>query len=91
MVSLLKEIHKRPKTEKELLIISDANDVFISAFLSSIDVVADAIISNRSSITPQGQLLLQPYEDQDTCPICPRNLCKGAALDHFLDSAQAVS
>lgn len=76
MVSLLQELHHvKGNSDSKLLIISDANDIFISAFLGSIGVEADFVITNKATVSEAGLLQIEPYENQEHCPICPRNLC----------------
>lgn len=83
MIDLLYKIKKRKEKKDgihQLLVISDANDIFISSFMTFIGVHPDFVITNRALKTPEGKIVLEPYENQDNCDICPRNLCKGKAL-----------
>ncbi|XP_021949604.1 probable phosphatase phospho2 isoform X2 [Folsomia candida] len=78
--------HRKSLSDSKLFIISDANDIFINTFLNSINVTADCIITNKASITTRGALHIDPYENSD-CPICPKNLCKGSALEEHIKSS----
>lgn len=95
MVQLLQLIQQKKSQEDKkghhhLVIISDANQLFISSFLQGIDVTADAVITNRAEIDADGKLFLEPYENQTKCPICPRNLCKGNALEEYIKQGKLV-
>ncbi|CAG7723282.1 unnamed protein product [Allacma fusca] len=91
MANLLQEIAKSTKenSQSKLVIISDANDIFISTCLSNLSppVVPDQIITNPAVISMVKPFLqISPYENQNSCPICPKNLCKGSALKKYIES-----
>jgi len=83
----------------KLVIISDANDVFIKTLLNKLEppVLPDLVVTNLTQIsTPNANnsdsenaeipyLKVIPYEDQKECRICPKNLCKGAALLKYME------
>ncbi|CAL8074499.1 unnamed protein product [Orchesella dallaii] len=89
MIDLLQTISTSRNTHhhSKLLLISDANTFFIQTFLTSRrpPLIADAIITNQADKTDEGYLKLTPYEQQQACPLCPRNLCKGAALERYIE------
>jgi pyridoxal phosphate phosphatase PHOSPHO2 len=70
----------------KLIVISDANTFFIETYLSSLKppVIPDTLITNKAEKTEEGYLKLTPYENQNQCPFCPHNLCKGAALTRYI-------
>jgi len=84
MGHLLAKIHasrlQRPRSE--LLVISDANDFFIESYFTGMQppLKPDFIISNHADKSNEDYLRLTPYENQTTCVLCPKNLCKGEAL-----------
>ena len=90
MKSLLHRISKARETNigSQLIIISDANDLFINASLRSLvtPVEPDKIITNTAVVPTDNSdparnyIQIKPYETQKECPICPINLCKGTAL-----------
>jgi len=88
MVELLQRISasRNVHHHSKFVVISDANTFFIQTFLTSRrpPLIADAIITNQADKTDDGYLKLTPYEQQQTCPLCPRNLCKGAALERYI-------
>jgi 2,3-diketo-5-methylthio-1-phosphopentane phosphatase len=89
MATLLQTITQSTKENpwSKLVIISDANDLFIKTCLSNLSppVVPDEIITNPSVISQDKPFLqISPYENQTSCPICPKNLCKGTALKKYI-------
>lgn len=94
MASLLVDIHRKIKDDKDgsqLIIISDANDVFISSFMKGIGVEPQVVITNKAQISEEGRLVLTPYEEQKDCVICPKNLCKGAAIQKYIEQVGTLS
>ncbi|ODM95766.1 Pyridoxal phosphate phosphatase PHOSPHO2 [Orchesella cincta] len=89
MIELLQRISESRNVHhhSKLVVISDANTFFIQTFLTSRrpPLIADAIITNQADKTDEGYLKLTPYEQQQACPLCPRNLCKGAALERYIE------
>lgn len=89
MIPLLQRISasRNIHAHSRLVVVSDANNFFIETYLDSRKppVVPDAIITNQAEKTDDGYLKLTPYEHQVKCPLCPRNLCKGAALLKYIE------
>jgi len=87
MIDLLKAIAETKKLHPstKIIIISDANDVFIQTFLDNAVsfLNVDKIISNYATYCGDG-LTLRPYQVQNECSICPPNLCKGSALTDYM-------
>jgi len=72
-----------------MIIISDANSVFIQLILKAyfIDHFFDqgTIFTNPAVWDDQGRLRVSYYDKKvHGCAICPRNMCKGKILDEFL-------
>jgi pyridoxal phosphate phosphatase PHOSPHO2 len=83
MLEAVKFAHERDAT---LYIVSDANTLFIEAFLQAqkLSHLFEAIISNGALVGER--FSVQPYHDFDNlpphgCPHCPPNMCKGAILE----------
>jgi len=89
MIPLLQRIasSRNNNPNSKFVIVSDANTFFIQTYLNSRNppLIPDAIITNQATKTDEGYLKLTPYEHQQTCPLCPRNLCKGQALQRYID------
>ncbi|CAK9053397.1 unnamed protein product [Durusdinium trenchii] len=70
------------------VILSDANTVFIEAFLQKEGLrhCFSDVISNPASFDEEGRLHIKPFHDGEAhdCPLCPSNLCKGSVLQHLL-------
>jgi len=89
MIPLLQRIagSRNSSLNSKFVIVSDANTFFIETYLNSKKppLIPDAIITNQATIAPEGYLKLTPYENQTTCQLCPRNLCKGQALQKYIE------
>lgn len=94
------------RAKVDILIISDANDLFITQFLNArvLDPLSTNknvqstypfdIITNTASVSTPPPMSnnnktkpfsITPYSLQDHCKICPKNLCKGAALVEYME------
>jgi len=80
-------MNKRQNRRTKLIIISDANTFFIETYFSNQKppVKLDGLITNKAERSPENYLKLTPYETQEQCPLCPRNLCKGTALMKYIE------
>lgn len=65
------------------VIVSDANEFYISCVLSRVGARFDSVVTNVGRVDETGLLLIAPYHTgpPHRCPRCPPNLCKGIALD----------
>lgn len=67
------------------MILSDANTVFIEAFLErqALRGLFREVITNPAEFDAEGRLRVSPYHSgaPHGCPLCPSNLCKGAVLE----------
>lgn len=71
------------------IVLSDANTLFIEWLLQKHNLAHcfEAIISNPAHVSDAGVLIARHYHRNDTCSMCPVNLCKGRALDEYIASA----
>lgn len=69
----------------DVLILTDANSVFVSHWLKVHGLVdcVSSIITNRAFFV-NGRLYIEPCMRQSACDRCPANLCKSAALAQWL-------
>lgn len=74
----------------ELIIISDANSVFIKQILqnAALDDLFAATFTNPAEFDSSGCLRVQCYHYQDWCPLSTTNLCKGSILQDYLKQRQ---
>lgn len=75
-----------------VIIISDANSVFIDCILQAykVDNVINAVYTNPAEFSEEGLLSLQYYHTQDWCDLSTVNLCKGHILeDHIRKAAKS--
>lgn len=67
------------------LVLSDANTVFIEAFMQKhgIRELFDEILTNPAEFDEHERLIVRPYHTPPPhkCPLCPPNLCKGMVLE----------
>lgn len=67
------------------MILSDANSVFIEAFLEGrgLRSCMREVVTNPAEFDAEGRLHVSPYHTgpRHTCPLCPSNLCKGMVLE----------
>ena len=88
MGDLLVRIGQSVKTnpENHLVIMSDANDLFIKARMAALEVPVNAIFTNPATLSADGSLLqISPFENQTCCQVCPVNLCKGKVLEKYIE------
>jgi 2,3-diketo-5-methylthio-1-phosphopentane phosphatase len=75
-------------------IVSDANAVYISAFLAGrgLAPAVAGVVTNRAEWDAHGCLRIAPHHEGPAphgCPRCPVNLCKGGVMDRLGFSARA--
>ena len=76
----------KEKPQDHLVIMSDANDLFIKARMAALDVPVNAIFTNPATLSEDNSLLqISPFENQTCCQVCPKNLCKGKVLQKYLE------
>lgn len=70
-----------------IIIISDSNSVFIDQILEvkGYKELIDQVFTNPAK-WQDGELLIEPFHDQDTCKLSTRNLCKGQVMEEYLDT-----
>eukprot|EP00434_Breviolum_minutum_P000235 symbB.v1.2.000195.t1/scaffold21.1/size436794/14 len=70
------------------MVLSDANNIFIEAFLrkEGLRHCFSEVISNPAEFDEKGRLNIMPFHEGEThgCPLCPSNLCKGRVLEEIL-------
>ena len=85
----------------KLYIVSDANTMFIDAFLQeqNLEHLFETVVSNHAFIDDSNnnnnnnRLVVRPYHDFTSqpshgCPFCPPNLCKGGVIQNELQIFQ---
>jgi pyridoxal phosphate phosphatase PHOSPHO2 len=67
------------KTNVAQIIVSDANDFFISTILEhhKLESCFDMIATNPTTTMQNGSLHVNYYHNNTLCKLCPKNLCKG--------------
>eukprot|EP00639_Heterosigma_akashiwo_P036577 CAMPEP_0194726754 /NCGR_PEP_ID=MMETSP0296-20130528/31667_1 /TAXON_ID=39354 /ORGANISM="Heterosigma akashiwo, Strain CCMP2393" /LENGTH=300 /DNA_ID=CAMNT_0039631841 /DNA_START=42 /DNA_END=944 /DNA_ORIENTATION=+ len=67
-------------------IVSDGNAVFIDAFIKfhELEEAFSVIHTNKAEWDEDGRLRVSPYHSNESCRLCPSNLCKGRVLDGLL-------
>lgn len=69
------------------VVLSDANTVFIEAFLEKQGLrgLFQEVITNPAQFDEQGRLHITPHHTgaPHSCPLCPQNLCKGSVLERL--------
>ncbi|RHY67887.1 hypothetical protein DYB30_002118 [Aphanomyces astaci] len=85
---MLDAVHLAHERGWEVAIVSDANTVFIDAFLNlhNLTSIITQVFTNHSAF--QGDTLhVTPYHPLDQpphgCPRCPTNMCKGKTADMY--------
>lgn len=75
------------------VIVSDANSVYIEAVLASSLLPRSAfaaVVTNPANVDADGRLRVRPHHPDAAppheCGLCPKNLCKGAALEELIDA-----
>ncbi len=69
------------------IIVSDANDFFISCFLKREKIfdAFDLVATNPTEISAAGKISVKHYHRNATCTHCPVNLCKARVLNEYLE------
>ncbi|ETV77378.1 hypothetical protein H257_08809 [Aphanomyces astaci] len=90
---MLDAVHLAHERGWEVAIVSDANTVFIDAFLNlhNLTSIITQVFTNHSAF--QGDTLhVTPYHPLDQpphgCPRCPTNMCKGSIVKQIKASAE---
>ncbi|KAL0276833.1 UNVERIFIED_CONTAM: hypothetical protein PYX00_004315 [Menopon gallinae] len=88
MVDFIKEL--KQLNSADIIIISDANTVFIEHWLVSRGIrgLVDKIYSNPAKFNSDGLLEVKRYHNQDWCDLSVKNLCKGYVLEAHVDEQQ---
>ncbi|XP_078052648.1 putative phosphatase phospho2 [Augochlora pura] len=81
--NLLKELHVRGC---EIIIISDANTLFIDQWLRSkkLDHVITKVFTNPAKVDANGVIRIDMYHVQLSCKLSTVNLCKGQILESYI-------
>ncbi|KAK9837474.1 hypothetical protein WJX81_005006 [Elliptochloris bilobata] len=78
----------------ELVILSDANSVFIAEVLAAAGLAhCFSQVHTNQGIWEEGVLRVRPHQPSDTphgCPNCAANLCKGQVLERLLLAASGA-
>jgi Haloacid Dehalogenase superfamily, subfamily IB, phosphoserine phosphatase-like/2,3-diketo-5-methylthio-1-phosphopentane phosphatase len=76
----------------EVIIVSDANSVFIKDWLSyaSLTHIFERVFTNPACYDKDGCLKIEMYHLQDFCKLSTKNLCKGHILDLYIAERAAV-
>ncbi|UYV61574.1 hypothetical protein LAZ67_1005347 [Cordylochernes scorpioides] len=82
---LFKILHEQGN---EIVIISDANSIFIEHVLKKEGLSVAKIFTNPAYFDEEGRLCINEYQDQDWCTLCSRNLCKGSILKDYIAKRQ---
>lgn len=74
------------KYNYDIIIVSDANTHFINTWLiqNKLHKYVTQIFTNPAEFQ-NGLLKIQCYENQESCNLCARNICKGQVLEDFID------
>lgn len=93
MIDLVRELNEQRRYE--LIIISDANTVFIDTILraNNIDKHFSTVYTNPARFDLNGRLTVRPFNDENcqilnSClspDLCASNICKGSILKHHLE------
>lgn len=85
MIKVLKEKHKA-----EIIIISDANAVYIheSLVTAGIRDAISEVFTNPAEFNESGQLIVTPFTNQSECDLSERNLCKGRVMLDYMNGKQ---
>nr|CAD7586338.1 unnamed protein product [Timema genevievae] len=70
----------------EIVILSDLNTILINDWLRiwNLEPYIDKVISNPSTISNDGCLLVQPFRDQNHCTLSYKSLCKGDEMEDYI-------
>lgn len=85
MCELFKALHD--ELNYEIIIMSDSNQVFIQDWLDAHNVrkYIKQVFTNPAEYDESGLLCIQPYQIQDECKLCPKNLCKGSIMKKYIE------
>jgi pyridoxal phosphate phosphatase PHOSPHO2 len=80
------------KNNADIIIISDANSVFIKDWLSysSLTHIVKRVFTNHAGYDEDGCLKIAMYHTNDSCQLCTKNMCKGYVLDSFLEERASL-
>ena len=81
--------HLASKDDVEMIIVSDANVLFIQWILDSSGLISffSKVYSNPAAFTDSGKLLIQHFHSH-SCKRCPANMCKAKIVrQHMQDRA----
>ncbi|KAF6024937.1 hypothetical protein EB796_016774 [Bugula neritina] len=70
----------------DVVILSDANALFIEWFFCNRKLNVKKIYSNPAEFDEGGKLILHQFHHQTSCNQCPVNLCKGAVIKEHIES-----
>jgi len=72
----------------EIIIISDANSVFISELLDAANLTSyiTKVFTNPAYFDDAGKLRVQPFTHQTECTLSRPNMCKGQILEDYISS-----
>jgi pyridoxal phosphate phosphatase PHOSPHO2 len=76
----------------EVIIVSDANSVFIKDWLcsSSLAHTVERVFTNPACYDRDGCLKIEMYHFQDFCELSTKNLCKGHILDSYVEERKSA-
>jgi pyridoxal phosphate phosphatase PHOSPHO2 len=76
----------------EVIIVSDANSVFIRDWLSNCSLmhIIERVFTNPACYNEDGCLNIEMYHLQEFCELSTKNLCKGHILDSYIEERAAV-
>lgn len=76
----------------DIIIISDSNSIFIQDWLEAhaLTGCVKEVFTNPAHYDDNGLLLIEPYQYQFECKLCSRNLCKGAVMKKYIESAEKL-
>ncbi len=80
----------KSKLNAEIIIISDANTVYIEESLKNAGVrdLISKIYTNPGAFNDDGLLEVKPFGDQTDCQLSSRNMCKGQIMQDYIGSRQ---
>jgi pyridoxal phosphate phosphatase PHOSPHO2 len=88
MDTLIRYLHRN---NANIIIISDANSVFIKDWLSysSLTHVVERVYTNHAGYDEDGCLKIA-YHTNNFCLLCTKNMCKGFVLDSYLEEQASL-
>jgi pyridoxal phosphate phosphatase PHOSPHO2 len=89
MVELIQFLYRQ---NVEVIIVSDANSVFIKDWLcsSSLTHAVEKVFTNPAYYDTDGCLKIEMYHFQDFCELSTKNLCKGHILDSYVKERESA-